>query len=309
MSVCGKCNLAVNRTNQDKILCAGCNSYFHISCVNLSKNDLEFMGNKKWHCDRCVSERRRLQCDDSPVRGGTSLGLLTREDVRVLLSEMTADILNGQKILRDELNELSRLFHEQIEINKDQKRHIEVLRLENADLKLKCKDIQLRLDDLEQYGRRNTLEFHGVPVQRDEDVVQTVSKVCNALGENNFDATSIDACHRLSSKNGKTPAIIVRFVRRVDADRLLSAKRSINNFSTKHIGMPDDSRIYVNLSLCKSRRVLLGMARKAVREGALRQVWVDRVGRIKVKVADGEAGKTINDEDDLVKEINASRCG
>lgn len=79
-----------------------------------------------------------------------------------------------------------------------------------------------------------------------------------------FTIGAADACHRLVARKGGVPGIIVRFVRRYDAERILNAPmKKRGKITLRHLGKASDSRIIVNLSLCKSRRVHLGMAKKS----------------------------------------------
>ncbi|KAG8273356.1 hypothetical protein J6590_023868 [Homalodisca vitripennis] len=86
----------------------------------------------------------------------------------------------------------------------------------------------------------------------------------------------IDACHTLGKKvNTKdTPGIIVKFVRRVDAEALLKKRREKRDFSTRHLNLASDNPIYINESLSPTRRRLLGMARQVRRERGYKWLWV-----------------------------------
>jgi hypothetical protein len=83
--------------------------------------------------------------------------------------------------------------------------------------KERVEQLEQRLDDAEQYSRRNCVEIHGVPVSGG-DVLTTVKNVGMSM---------IDACHTLGTKPSTSgpPGIIVKFVRRMDAEKLLSKRR------------------------------------------------------------------------------------
>lgn len=44
--------------------------------------------------------------------------------------------------------------------------------------------MEIRLDDAEHYSRSNNIEILGVPEEENEDVFETVKKVCTALDAN-----------------------------------------------------------------------------------------------------------------------------
>lgn len=123
MSLCGVCVKSVNRTGQGKVSYGSCKSFFHINCVNKTKNDLSCLENKIWTCQKCSS------IDLSEVSE-----TLTIRDEMKSLTTMKTEILSGQVSLHEDFNELSKLLHEQIEIIKQHKCEIELLKSENADV-------------------------------------------------------------------------------------------------------------------------------------------------------------------------------
>ena len=77
-----------------------------------------------------------------------------------------------------------------------------------------------KIDVIEQYGRRQNLEFKGVPVTENENVTNTVIEISKLLGVE-ITKSDISTAHRLATKHPKNgaassvpPAITARFVRR-----------------------------------------------------------------------------------------------
>ena len=104
-------------------------------------------------------------------------------------------------------------------INAEQKAEITALKSESSDLKnISIKEIE-KIDNLEQYGRRQNLEVAGVPVQDGEDTNALVMVVAKLLDVDIFPG-HISTSHRLPKKisqNGNVtcpPPIIVRFTNR-----------------------------------------------------------------------------------------------
>jgi hypothetical protein len=302
MSLCGVCSKSVNRLN-DKVTCGDCKSINHLVCAKLNKADLEFISEQQpWLCVRCSSARRADRTRvDSPVGrglprcdGGPSL---TLEAVRELLDGQKRDII-------DEVGRLNKLLEEHVSIVKRQQEVILKLQSENSDLRKGLNILETRVDDLEQYSRRNTCEIHGVPVVEGENVSKVVVGVGKSLNVD-LSETDIDACHRIPlSGKASAPGIVVRFVRRELADRLVDARRSHQDLSSGDMGFSERRRVFVNRSLTRARRVLLVRARQAVRDGRLRFAWVDFVGRVKVRrTADSEV-ILLKSESDLVRATN-----
>ncbi|XP_046662873.1 voltage-dependent calcium channel subunit alpha-2/delta-4-like [Homalodisca vitripennis] len=88
----------------------------------------------------------------------------------------------------------------------------------------------------------------------------------------------IDACHRINRGSKRpTSGIIVKFLRRDDADALIERRKVKRDFSTRHLsGYQQDSPVYVNLSLAPARRVLFAKAQFKDGQRSLEQnygVW------------------------------------
>ena len=65
--------------------------------------------------------------------------------------------------------------------NQEQLVELKTLKANSADMKEKAEEAS-KLDGLDQYGRRQNLEFEGVPVTEGEDVVDLVVRIGNLVG-------------------------------------------------------------------------------------------------------------------------------
>ncbi|XP_046687233.1 uncharacterized protein LOC124372864 [Homalodisca vitripennis] len=168
---------------------------------------------------------------------------------------------------------------------------IERLESENVQLKVKLHALESRLEEQEQYTRRNCIEIQGVPV-RNNNVMDTVKDVGKALGME-IKEEMIDACHTLGKRKDAEgpPGIIVKFVRRTDADNLLAKRRAKAQFSTRHLNLGTDNPVYLNESLTPARRMLLKKARDFRRTNGYKWLWV-RGGKILMRKEDN--GPVIN---------------
>jgi hypothetical protein len=317
-SKCGACEKSVSRSDREKIICVQCKIYFHGTCVGLGESELDVLFGKEWLCTKCGTDRRRSRgLSDSIVfdggasskdncDGSVSVNVL-KDLINEAKNELLSKLIESEKELgismnafHEKLDEKVALLTKQQEIIDRQQGIIDQLTADNCSLKRKLGETLIRLDDLEQYSRRNTLEIRGVPVSQGEDVVQRVVDVGTALGVR-VDPSAVDACHRLSSSSGReAPAIIVKFTKRAEADKLLDGRRKKKDLTARHMGLPAENRIFVNLSLCASRRVLLARARVLQRELGWKYVWVDRPGRVKVRRKEGDKFFIINSETDLL---------
>lgn len=89
MSKCSVCNKST-RNNDLKITCSECKNLFHGTCINMNKDDIDFIlnENKSWFCDPCSSARRSSMHFESVLRSD------------VITNRELADLI---KSLRDEL--------------------------------------------------------------------------------------------------------------------------------------------------------------------------------------------------------------
>jgi hypothetical protein len=312
MSTCGICKISVNRTAKDKITCSVCNGYFHAACVDIRDSDIGPLSSKKWSCKKCASNSQ-LQRDNSASLGApdgsgndglTLCGLkdvldCIRAEVAALNSRFDGEMAGSLATFHEKLDVNSSLLSQQNDLIARQQELIDALRKENSALKKDLADLSDVLDQQEQYSRRNTIEIQGVPVSENEDVTDVVIRIGKSLNAG-VTRDSIDCCHRMrASPSRQSPGIIVRFVRRSDADGFISRRRVRKELRVSHISMRGEDVVYINRSLTPRRRRIFGKARMLLKEGKIKHLWTDAVGRIKVRVVDGGEVLVLRSEADL----------
>jgi hypothetical protein len=316
MGVCGVCNLSIHRTDKVKIVCKQCKLIFHGNCVNLRETDLQ-MCEDVWMCSKCTTKFRlqRSGSDSTPVKSTTSTSgvspSVNEEVLTKALCNVKDDILRAQSLFREDisssLNEfrekldgLSALFGKQEAILLSQQEIIRSLQTENERLRGRVDMFEARMDDLEQRSRANVVELYGIPEVPGEDVTDVAVKVCGAVGME-IGRDAIDACHRSRKTNNRpTSGIVVKFVRRRDADEVLQKRRMKRDLNTSHINLPGEGKpIYINQSLTADRRKLFAKARQLKNVKGLKYVWTDRSGRIKIRRDDGGKVIVIKSQGDL----------
>ena len=105
------------------------------------------------------------------------------------------------------------------------------VRSEIDHLKMQQQSTAMHLDKLEQYGRRENFEIHGVPTMRNENTNQIVKTVAKALNVQ-LDERHISTSHRLSKPQNQKetrqyPPIIVRFSNRDKRNEIFRKRQSI----------------------------------------------------------------------------------
>ena len=159
-----------------------------------------------------------------------------------------------------------------------------------------------KLNELEQYGRRDCLEIRGIPVQESED---TDTIVCSAgnLVDVNFKTEDISVSHRPTSSptdRNQPPVIIANFVRCSVRDKLYHSRKHLKEKSTKDIGLGklSDNRIYIAESLTKKNKVLFNKCLEVKKSLNYKFIWRSQ-GYTYLRKYTNSPKKLISTESDL----------
>jgi hypothetical protein len=326
---CRVCLRAVERSDKEKVSCTACGCWLHGACAGLKKVDLDYInggGGAPWRCDSCVAVRRisgsgaASPLSPSVLPVGSAAGSLpcdiTLESLAVLiqnvgvavgavrseLSRVETDLGGSLELTHTKLDDYTAQLAKQSELINNLVGTVDVLTRENDTLKNRVVDLESKLEDLQQYSRRNCIEIQGVPEERNEDVVGTVTRVGESLGFPIAEGM-LDACHRLArGPNQKHRPIIVKFVRRFDKDSLLARRRLKPNFCTRDLGIQDNEThpIFLNECLSPARKRLLAEARVLQRQNKFKFLWV-RNGSIRVRKVEGGPVIIISSKNDLAQ--------
>lgn len=308
MSNCKSCLVSIKK-NQLKLSCDECQGEFHGKCVKMSQADVNCLEelNTVWRCDPCSVERRKSMRLDTSVQEGK----LTLDDIMEVLN----DIKKEQKTTKDDFNVSYEALHGELSDNttalqnalkkiEEYSKVMDDLKAENNDLKNKVCELEERVENMEQYSRRNCLEVQGIPEGEGESVLDIVKDVGRALKMEITDSM-IDTCHRLrQKKDAKGPrGIIVKFVRRMDKEALLKKRQEKKkDFSTRHLNLatPTDIPVFINESLSPARKRLLWQARQLKTDREYKYIWL-RNGNILLRKEEGSPVITIKTQADLDK--------
>ena len=156
-------------------------------------------------------------------------------------------------------------------------------------------------DRLEQYTRKNALEFHGIPESAYNSTEEAILKIAEAL-EVPVSSDDIEISHKLNTQGNK--AIIAKFISHKDKTNLYRARTKLKHVKLADL-FPDSSyatrvqstRIFMNENLTSYRRRIMSRANEKRRDGELLSVW-SMDGTIYVKTSpDGRPIKIIELED------------
>ena len=128
-----------------------------------------------------------------------------------------------------------------------------------TSLKAKNIEIESKLEDQQQYGRRQNVRIFGIPVKKDESLIDVEKSVKNLLTKYGIPLGSLDRCHRIGKKKfGRitTQPIIARF----------STFRDRTLFYKKRKELKEKDKIGVSIDLTTERLSLLRKAREHIKE-------------------------------------------
>ena len=180
------------------------------------------------------------------------------------LKNVVGQLQDSQKFISDNHDDLSKSYKDIILTNKQQNQEIKQLNKQAENLQKRSSDEEMKMDELEQYDRRQNLEFQGVPLTEKEDATQIILDLSEKL-EVSLKKDDISIAHRLPQRQrpGRTrsssikrhPTIIVRFV-----SRLIRNQVYANRYKAKYIkDFPVEGmeKLYVNENLTQRRKKLL----------------------------------------------------
>lgn len=303
MANCGTCSKGFTSQHL-KVTCVDCNRDFHGKCVSMGKSDIDYLitANLSWRCQICSIERRKSMKFESSASSGDITLQDIMEEIKAVKQIQIASSSDFNKAIEHVDSKIDCHMKDtaakwgKIEYLLEK---LETIEKENHILKKKICDLEARIEDEEQYSRVNCIEIHGIPQQTNENVLQIVKEVGVAIDYKVSD-DMIDNCHRLGrSVSGKpVPGIIVKFTRRLDKEEFLRKKRVRHNLSTRHMGMNTDLPVFINESLCPSRRRLYALARQAKKTKEYKYIWL-RGGKILMRKNDGGPVKLVSSAGDL----------
>ncbi|KAL4711525.1 hypothetical protein ACJJTC_000541 [Scirpophaga incertulas] len=143
----------------------------------------------------------------------------------------------------------------------------------------------------------NELEILGIPEQKNENLTHLVLVTATKLGVNLQEA-DLDDIHRVGHLNSEQPSsgslktrpIVVKFLRKIKKNEVLSAYKVRRNLTSEDIKPGSSNRIYINERLTVMKRQLFREARVRAKDNNFQYCWV-RNGTIFIRRAADSNGK------------------
>ena len=190
----------------------------------------------------------------------------------------------------------------------EKEKQIRELKEEVAAQKAVIADQEERLADLEQYSRRNCLNFTGIPESREENAVQLaidLAKMANVM----LERADIDRVHRIGKPKVAAPSqppppprpLVVKYVSYLKREAVWFGRRDLKQAkpprgSTLTEGATKN--VFVQENLTRKNQEIMYQARQLKRAGKLWAVWSDGC-MLKVKKTQQAATVRLRSKADL----------
>ena len=159
------------------------------------------------------------------------------------------------------------------------------------------------LDNLEQYTRKNSLEFHGIPANSYQSTEEAVIKLAAAL-DVQVTPSDIEISHKLKRKSGAN-AIIAKFCSHKIKTKLYKQRTKLKNIKASDLfpgyaaaAARFNDRLFINENLTSYRRGLVDAANRKRRDGCIHSIWT-MDGKLFVKTSPEGNPVRIFTENDL----------
>ena len=153
--------------------------------------------------------------------------------------------------------------------------------------------LQLKIDDQEQYSRRESLRISGIPEMASENTDQIVMTLCNETPRCDppLQDSDLARSHRSGDIEKTNRVILAKFSTYKIRDRVIRARTNLKDFNKDN-----DNPIYINEDLTKRKADLLYRARQFKKEKLILDTWTwDGLVRIKDNMRKVHVINTIED--------------
>ena len=165
-------------------------------------------------------------------------------------------------------------------------------------------DQDKRLNELEQYSRRNCLSYTGIPEESAENPVQLAIDLAKTVGVK-LDRTDLDRAHRVErvGQGQKPRPLLVKYATYQRREQVWSARKVMRDAKPpRGSSLPENimRNVYLQESLTRRNQEIMFAARELRRKKKLWAVWTDSC-IMKVRVREGSPTVRITSMDDLLK--------
>lgn len=322
---CTKCGDNINAEDDKYLICSNgkCRKCFHPKCASVSDKDFkkyEKDKHKVWFCSKCLSDQtEKLQIRHPETRLFSKTSAKTVIDVHQEASSCSdsepiqvnknkkQQQINDSKFMKEihcivkEIRNEQANMHKQIkcltESTEEMKNKVEMLLKSNDDLRTENDFLRKNLDNcnyrinaFEQNMLLNNLEICGISEEKNESINDILNNIDQAVGNilQEEDVLGFYRKQERANKSSGLPRPIVVQLRDNNIKRkfMKSCKSKGRNLNTGLVSSEKPTRpIYVNHQLTKSTSYLFMNAKKEIKNGIFKFVWVQN-GKVLTRRAD-----------------------
>lgn len=221
--------------------------------------------------------------------------VVDNESLRSLKKSQLVEIIIGLREEREHLLDMdSKLDKLNEKIDKISSELV-ISKTVNSLLSARVIDLEKRMAASEQYSRRECLEIYGIPanvkIDHLEDQVIKIFKTINV----DVPKDGIQACHRIGKSEKST---IIKLSDRKHVLQLLKNKKLLRNVDPIVMGLPNNTKVYINESLCKPYRDLWYKVKDLWKQNIIFNFFTSN-GTVKLRKSQLGSTYTINHVEDL----------
>ena len=156
------------------------------------------------------------------------------EEIKSNLKEIFKDEIKA--IIKEELCNLEKVSSTVSLLQK----HVTSLKQSNIELQKRCSDLEVFVDNNEQYSRRTCLRITNMPCEENEsseDVLRKVKKLITEEAELDIPEAVIDRAHRIGPRKNKKQTAIVKFSTFRQRTLFYRARKKLKNGVKLHINL------------------------------------------------------------------------
>lgn len=238
MVSCVICAINLKRAETGSVTCLSCKGIFHMQCVQLTQDDLDYLTSvkKNWSCSNCVKKSVVSKSDTQSDNTTSSDLKLIMKQLNVLKFEQTKliNLVNQQNMKLDSFDKKFAEVFSQISAIKDDnvllRNNLNNLsvRLEALELNRSTSDEESFSDFMDRQARsKNVILFNVPEASNDSNTsdVLTVERILNKLA---LDTKPITV-QRLGKPGEKTRPLKISLTSAPDVFKILSSSKKLKS--------------------------------------------------------------------------------
>ncbi|XP_077548318.1 uncharacterized protein LOC144161537 [Haemaphysalis longicornis] len=260
-----------------------CDCRYHIGkCAGISVETDKAKGEvycKAWRCATCRGAKMRSQ----PVQQLSSDSDM--QDIRIWLKTINEKLDQVLKVkatvenIEDSLQFMSEQYDEFLARTEQNERAVKDMHRRLNKLKTRDKEIaklEAVVDNLEWRSRQQNLEFHGLELTKNEDLLAKINALSQKLEVPPLSKDDVVTIHRLPARRDNIPGIICCFAKLADRENWWQNRKKL---------VRSDDSPFILENLTRRTRALLFEAKNWAKEAHFKYVWHNN-GRVLVRKAD-----------------------